>query len=70
MKCKTILIILALSLQGCGDYVERNNEKFISEYKTICSQKGYDSLSVTYIGGFVSSYYSCFNQNISTGKQK
>lgn len=53
--------LLTICLTGC-DYAERNNTAFLKAYKAECASRGYNSINVKYIGGLVSSYYTCFNK--------
>lgn len=50
--------LAAMFLSGC-DYVEKNNKVFIESYKADCASRGYQNIRITYIGGLVSSYYTC-----------
>ena len=59
---KYLMIVLAvIALQGC-EYTDKNNRVFIKAYKEDCADRGYDSINIKYIGGLVSSYYTCFNR--------
>lgn len=56
-----VMFLSVLALQGC-EYTEKKNKMFIEAYKTECASRGYDSINIKYIGGLVSSYYTCFNK--------
>lgn len=58
---KVLAVLLMVCLTGC-EYTEKNNEAFLKAYKAECALRGYNSINVKYIGGLVSSYYTCFNK--------
>lgn len=60
-KIISVAIILAM-LTSCK-FVEESNQIAITKASKDCASRGFDRVSVTYMFGMASAYYTCFNSS-------